>query len=155
MTTQKKKSRNSSVGIVVRLQPGKGEAMDCLWPTQPPVQQVLEVLSPGIKQPAYKADHPQPSTAKVKISSNTTYSQLSLHGMHWNNIPTTRKDDRLKIKENFNLYAIYISLLFKKSLLNIYLFLATCVCKTSKTGGFLFNWYEKVITETPFLTLQP
>lgn len=66
------KSRNSSVGIVVRIQPWREEAMVCLWPTQSPVQQVQETLSPGIKQPAYKADHPQPPTANVKIRFNST-----------------------------------------------------------------------------------
>jgi hypothetical protein len=37
-----------------------------LWPTQPAIQRVLGVLSPGLKQPGPEADHSPPSSAEVK-----------------------------------------------------------------------------------------
>jgi hypothetical protein len=36
-----------------------------VWPTQPPVQWVLGVLSPGVKPPRREADHSPPGTASV------------------------------------------------------------------------------------------
>jgi len=35
-------------------------------PTKPPVLQVLETLSLGVKGSGYEADHPPPSRAKIK-----------------------------------------------------------------------------------------
>jgi len=37
-----------------------------LVPTQPPIQRVLEALSPGVKWLESEADHSPPSCAKVK-----------------------------------------------------------------------------------------
>jgi len=37
-----------------------------LWPSQPPVWNVLEFISPGIKRPGHEAYHSPPSSVKVK-----------------------------------------------------------------------------------------
>jgi hypothetical protein len=37
-------------------------------PTLPPIQWVLGALSLWVKQPGHEADHPPPSSAKVKIA---------------------------------------------------------------------------------------
>jgi hypothetical protein len=41
---------------------------DRLRPTQPPIQWVLEALSPGVKQPGRETDHSSPSSANIKNS---------------------------------------------------------------------------------------
>lgn len=124
------KGWKSSVGIVVRLQAGQWRnhglslthSASCL-------------TGSGSSFPSYKAASAQswpltPIYSQGKDWVQQYYhSQLCLHGMHKNNIPTTIKDVRLKIKENFNLSSIYISLLFNRPLLKMYLFLAACVWK--------------------------
>jgi len=37
-----------------------------LRPTQPPIQLVLGILNPGVKQLVREADHPLPSSAEAK-----------------------------------------------------------------------------------------
>jgi hypothetical protein len=46
-----------------------------LGPTQPPIQWIPGVLSPGVKWPGREADHSPPTSAEVK----KTYSPIRLH----------------------------------------------------------------------------
>jgi hypothetical protein len=74
-------SRDSSVGIAtgyrlggLDLIPSRGkifllystESKPALGPTQPSIQWVLGVFSPGVKHPESEADHSPPSIAEVK-----------------------------------------------------------------------------------------
>jgi hypothetical protein len=53
-----------------------------VWPTQPPVQWVLGVLSLGVKPPRREADHSPPGTAWVMRKwSYTSGSRICLRGM--------------------------------------------------------------------------
>jgi hypothetical protein len=75
------RSWDSSVGVVTRLWPGQSgfnsqqdlgsflfatPSRPALGLTQPPIQWVLGVLSPGVKQPGHKDDCSPPSSTKVK-----------------------------------------------------------------------------------------
>jgi hypothetical protein len=82
-------SWDSSVGIVTGyslngqgLIPGRGKrfvlftvSRPTLGPTQPPLQWILEALSPGVKWPGCEADYLLPSIAEVKNGGTT----LPLH----------------------------------------------------------------------------
>jgi hypothetical protein len=53
--------------------PGRGKiflfstaSRPVLGPTQPPIQWIPVVISPGVEQPGCEADHSPPSSAKVK-----------------------------------------------------------------------------------------
>jgi hypothetical protein len=74
-------SRYTSVGIAIGYElDGRGSVSGrckrlfstpknpALEPTQPPIQQVLAAVSPGIKRPGREADQSPPSSAKVKNS---------------------------------------------------------------------------------------
>jgi hypothetical protein len=51
-------------------------------PTQPPIQWVPEVLSPGVKWLGHVADHSLPSSAKVQGAwSYTSTAPICLHGV--------------------------------------------------------------------------
>jgi hypothetical protein len=55
-----------------------------LGPTQPPIQWIPGVLSPGIKQlvPGHEADHSPPSSAKVKnVWCYTSTPPVCFHGI--------------------------------------------------------------------------
>jgi hypothetical protein len=78
------KDRDSSVGIATRLRTGLSEqsgfdsrrglwiflfataSRPALGPTQPPIQWVSGILSPGVKRPRRETDHSPPSSAEVK-----------------------------------------------------------------------------------------
>jgi hypothetical protein len=82
-------SWDSSVGIATKLwagqqkswglTPGRGKRFFlfsvtsrlALGPTQPPVQWVLEAVSPRVKQQGHEADHSSPSSAMVKNGGAT------------------------------------------------------------------------------------
>jgi len=52
-----------------------------LGPTQPPIQCVLVVVSPGVKRPDRKADHSSPSVAEVK--NVWSYTSTSPNTSSW------------------------------------------------------------------------
>ena len=57
-----------------------------LKPAQPFVQWVLEVLSPGVKQPGHEADNPASSSAEVKNEwSYTSTLLVCLYGTYRDN----------------------------------------------------------------------
>jgi hypothetical protein len=45
-----------------------------LGPTQPPIQQVKESLSPGVNRPEREADHLPPFSAEIKNAWNYTFT---------------------------------------------------------------------------------
>jgi hypothetical protein len=70
-----------------------------LGPTQPPIQLVPEVLSPGIKGPGREADHSPPTSAGVKkiwIYTSTPTPPT----------PSWCSAELIKHKDNFNLCAL-------------------------------------------------
>jgi len=46
-----------------------------LGPTQPPIQWILETISPGVKRPESEGDHSPPSSAEVNNAP------IRLHGV--------------------------------------------------------------------------
>jgi hypothetical protein len=59
--------------------PGRGkiflfsiESRLALGSTQPPTQQILVTISPGVKWPGHEADYSPPSSAKVKNGGSIT-----------------------------------------------------------------------------------
>jgi hypothetical protein len=53
-----------------------------LGPTQPPIQWILEALSPGPKRPGREGDHSRPSSAEVKNAWRyTSTSPIRVHGV--------------------------------------------------------------------------
>jgi hypothetical protein len=53
-----------------------------MGPTQPPIQWVTGVFSPGIKRPGREADHSPPSSAEVKERAELyLHSPVHLHGV--------------------------------------------------------------------------
>jgi hypothetical protein len=58
------------------------QSRTALGPTQPPIQWVPAVLSPGVKRPGCEADHSPPSSVEVKNAwSYTSISPIRFHGM--------------------------------------------------------------------------
>jgi len=53
-----------------------------LWPTQPNLQWVLGLLTQGVKQPAYEADHSLSFSARLRIHDAITPA-LQFVSMTW------------------------------------------------------------------------
>jgi hypothetical protein len=61
-------------------------------PTQPPVQLVTALISPGLERPGHEANHASPSGSEVKNEwSYTATPPLRLHGVRRNNFTFTEK----------------------------------------------------------------
>jgi hypothetical protein len=50
-------------------------------PTQPTIQWIQVVVSPGVKWPGCEVDHPPPSSTKAKIVEMYLCSPIYLHGI--------------------------------------------------------------------------
>jgi hypothetical protein len=105
------RGRSSSTGRVKNFLFSKS-SRPALGSTQPPIQWVPGVLSPGVKRPGREADHSHPASAEVKNSP------IRLHGVMLNSLSTrtillkygmemTQRTVKQWYLEGFHLHAIF------------------------------------------------